>query len=146
MPVRHPRETKRLCIVTNFETDIYMAMTTARYHVRTVHGILIHVASGLFSCRVATGLLAFSSRQFESSIDHRPRFFSPLVIVCSICPSCVSVAGGECRPRSKAPCMPCCLCCVDAAAETHPPSSTPHFNEQLFVLHDGSREGGRKNR
>ena len=59
---------------------------------RYIRGILMRVASGLFSWSMAAGLLAFSSRQFALTIKHGP----------SLCP-----LHTICRPRSKTPCSTC---------------------------------------
>ena len=39
---------------------------------RYIRGIVMRVASGLFSWSMAAGLLAFSSRQFALTINHEP--------------------------------------------------------------------------
>ena len=67
-----------------------------------MRGILMRVASGLFSCSMAAGLLAFSSRQFALTIKYEAlsasHYFSFL--------SKTSGLGlGVCRPRSEAPCI-----------------------------------------
>ena len=78
-----------------------------------IRGILMHVASGLFSWSTAAGLLAFSSRQFAPTINNGSLSASHNI---SILPSWASVAGGKCRPRSEASCMyhQVPLCDVDA--------------------------------
>ena len=35
VPIRHPRDEAKVCVVTNFETDVYIVSTTARYQVHT---------------------------------------------------------------------------------------------------------------
>ena len=87
-------------VVTSFETDIYKRRKKIQ-DTSYIHGILMHVAPGLFSWSMAAGLLAFSSRHFAPAINHGLLFASHYI---SISPSSASVAGGECRPRSEASC------------------------------------------
>ena len=77
-----------------------------------IRGILMRVASGLFSSSMAAGLLAFSSRQFALTTKNGPSL-CPLHTI--FLPGQASVAGGACRPRSEAP----CILYTYAAARSH---------------------------
>ena len=48
VPIRHPREISY--VVTSFETDVYIYTSQVLQDTRYIRGILMHVASGLFSC------------------------------------------------------------------------------------------------
>ena len=61
----------------------------------------MHVVSGLFSWSMAAGRRGSWHFQVASAIDQGPLSASHNV---SIFPSWASEAGGECRPRSEAPC------------------------------------------
>ena len=61
------------------------------------YGIPMHVLSGLFSCSVAAGLLACSSRQFAPTINHEPLSASHNVPCCSF----LSERGGRQMPPAE---------------------------------------------
>ena len=65
VPIRHPSD--KSSAITSFETDILTSQMQqdTGYILR---GILMRVASGMFSWSMAAGLLAFSSRQFALTI------------------------------------------------------------------------------
>ena len=69
VPIRHPSD--KSSAITSFETDILTSQMQqdTGYILR---GILMRVASGMFSWSMAAGLLAFSSRQFALTIKHGP--------------------------------------------------------------------------
>ena len=69
VPIRHPRDSSS--VAPNFETDIYTSQVQ-QPDTRYIRGILMYVASGLFSWSMAAGLVAFSSRQFAPTINHGP--------------------------------------------------------------------------
>ena len=80
VPIRHPGD--KSSAITSFETDILTSQMQqdTGYILR---GILMRVASGMFSWSMAAGLLAFSSRQFALTIKHGP----PLCPLHTIFPS-----------------------------------------------------------
>ena len=78
VPIRHPGD--KSSAVTSLETDtyyiyiylVYKYSSQMQQDTRYIRGILMRVASGLFSWSMAAGLLAFSSRQFALAINHGP--------------------------------------------------------------------------
>ena len=70
VPIRYPSD--KSSAVTSFEADIYLHRKCNKIRGKYISGILMRVASGLFSWSMAAGLLAFSSRQFALTIDHEP--------------------------------------------------------------------------
>ena len=70
------------CRFVILATKALQSQASRQTYIRYSCGILLRVASGLFSWNVAAGLLAFSSRQFALTINHGPlsasHYFSSL--------------------------------------------------------------------
>ena len=103
-PIRQPRD--KSSVVTSFETYIFIYQVHRKYdnkipgtrYIRGSHACGVR----LFSWSMAAGLLAFSKSPVVAPIINH----GPLSASCniSVYTSRASVAGGECRPRSEAPC------------------------------------------
>ena len=67
-PIRHPTGRHKLCSHKLRDRHTSQVLQQDARYIRCTH------ACGLFSWIMASGLLAFSSRQFAPTINHRPLF------------------------------------------------------------------------